>query len=129
MTDWKVLQVIKITDGDTVRVVRETEIGVLEGLLHKAQDANRDKHGNLIGKSIRLITLDTPERGAEGYYDARQDLADWFDLHDGRIRVVTYETAGWDRILGDFYEEGNMSNTATQYMLRDKGWEPYVEPV
>jgi endonuclease YncB( thermonuclease family) len=126
-TDWHVIELVRVTDGDTVRLVRErTErLDDQEDVHRDVADPNGD--GKDDGVPIRLINLDTPERGEEGYSQAKADLAAWITVHSHELMVTTWgETGGFDRFLGDLWVEGDRSNTATQYMLRDKGWLPYV---
>lgn len=125
-TDWQVERVVRVIDGDTVRLVRRrwgTPQPLAEGLAvsFTVYDTEPD------GKSIRLVNLDTPERGQPGYQIAREDLMDWLKQWDGLLRVITYPGGGFDRLLGDVYVEGDIGNTATQHMLREKGWPPYVK--
>jgi endonuclease YncB( thermonuclease family) len=123
-TDWTVERVVRVVDGDTVRLVRSrtTDLGDLELIA-------RDRHDD--GVSVRLVNLDTPERRAgqlEQWGRARDDLAFWLcDLpRTPPLRVITYPGGGFDRLLGDIYVEGDIGNTATQHMLRDRGWSPYM---
>lgn len=73
---------------------------------------------------VRLIILDTPERGQLRYREATTELAAWLAQH-AHLRVEVYGTAGWDRDLADIYVAGDRGNTATQAMLR-AGWPVYV---
>lgn len=123
-TEWQVERIVRVVDGDTVRLIRRrtTDLGDLELIA-------RDRHDD--GVSVRLINLDTPERGRTGYADALWDLHGWLTSvnADGtlpNLRVITYPGGGFDRLLGDIYVEGDIGNTASQHMLRDRGWAPYV---
>lgn len=117
-TDWAVERLVRIIDGDTVRIVRRRSTE-LDGLVLDVYDAGPD------GVPIRLVNLDTPERGHADYQQARADLVNWLDDHPD-LRVRTYPGGGFDRLLGDIYVDGDISNTATQHMLRDRGWSPYI---
>jgi endonuclease YncB( thermonuclease family) len=114
-TVWAVDAVPRITDGDTVRLVRSRVIE-LDGRRYRLTDAEPT------GVPIRLVWLDTPERGQPGYLQARDDLAHWiWDRAD--ITVVCYESAGFDRLLGDLIDaEGN---SASQYLMIECGWPAY----
>ncbi len=59
-TDWAIDRVVSITDGDTIRVVRSRIVGQTDDLDIAARDRRRN------GVAIRLVTLDTPERGQHG---------------------------------------------------------------
>ena len=125
-TEWVVHQLVKVTDGDTVRVVRRRDIE-LDGHRYTLSDAAPD------GIPIRLVWVDTPERGKPGYNQARDDLKAWIDdrigpwVDDGEerwLRVVCYESAGWDRLLGDLIDTDG--NSASQWLMIKKGWLPYA---
>lgn len=124
-THWTVDRVTKVVDGDTVRVHRSRKLAYLDGIEILARDATPD--GVIpYGVPVRLVNLDTPERGEAGYEQAREDLREWLMENLPVLRVITYPGGGFDRLLGDIYVAGDIGNTATQHMLRDKGWPPYV---
>lgn len=118
-TDWAVQRVVKVTDGDTVRLARvRTEI-VADGIWADFYDST--------SVPIRLINLDTPERGQPGHTEATLDARTWLAHHAAELRVETWPGGGFDRLLGDIYVAGDRGNTLTQWMLRERGWAPYVE--
>ena len=117
-TTWQVQSVIRVVDGDTVRLVRSRTTR-LDALELTARDAHPD------GASVRLAWVDTPERGQPGYTEARTDLTAWIEQAPGPLTVVCYEGgAGWDRILGDVLDADGAS--ASEWLMRDRGWEPYL---
>lgn len=116
-THWTVDKVSRAVDGDTVRLIRKRTTH-LDGLTLDVYDSEP--------VAVRLVNLDTPERGQPGYLQARVDLVGWLDDHPD-LSVITYPGGGFDRLLGDIYVTGDIGNTATQHMLRDKGWQPYVK--
>lgn len=116
--DWK-LEVASVTDGDTIRGHLSRELPVTNGWSQTLHTTNPK------GYPLRLVILNTPERGQPGYVEARADLARWLELRRGRLRVETYESAGWDRLLADIYGEGDRSDTASQWMLL-QGWASYL---
>lgn len=124
--DWS-CSVVSVTDGDTVRLHLRREVETVNPISNDFTVTTRMEVRSCSPKGIpvRLVILNTPERGQPGYSDARLMLMDWLNRYVGRLRVQTYESAGWDRLLGDVYVEGERGNTATQYMLLN-GWEPYV---
>lgn len=124
-THWTVERVTRVIDGDTVRIQRTRNLGYLDGIEIIARDATPDGV-TPYGVSVRLINLDTPERGQPGYDQAREDLRNWLLINLPLLRVITYPGGGFDRLLGDIYVAGDIGNTATQYMLRDRQWPPYV---
>lgn len=129
-TDWEVEGVVRVVDGDTVRIIRE-QTEVIDGLEQITRDvADPDNDGDVDGVSVRLVNLDTPERGEPGYSEAKADLASWLTAHAETMRVRTYgATGGFDRLLGDFYVPGPNGDidSASQWMMRERGWLPYVK--
>jgi endonuclease YncB( thermonuclease family) len=125
-TDWAVERIVSVTDGDTVRLIRRRSFLLDSELSCDVYDRNPR------GVAVRLITLDTPERGAGRYLDARTDVVEWLTNPDwpvkfrADLRVETWPGGGFDRLLGDLYVAGDRSNTLSQWMLRERGWQPYV---
>lgn len=115
-TEWDVDEVAKVTDGDTVRLVR-SRITNIDGHEYLIADANP------AGISIRLVWVDTPERRKPGWDDARDDLRDWIDTHRP-LRVICYDSAGWDRLLGDLIDADG--NSASQWLMAERDWPAYV---
>jgi endonuclease YncB( thermonuclease family) len=123
-TEWMIVTVVSITDGDTVRLIRERHIE-LDGRRYLLMDDYDEKPH---GEPIRLVWVDTPERGQDGYAQARMDVANWFAEHNsgmGSLFVYCYESAGWDRILGDVVDVSG--NSLSQWLMVEKGWAPYVK--
>lgn len=128
-TEWQVDRIDKVTDGDTVRVVRSR-------IEHMGDHDFRIT--DVDSMPIRLVWVDTPERGDHpGWETARADLHAWIEEagnlwldSDGQVRtpalrVITYESGGWDRMLGDLIDADG--NSASQYLMTVKGWPPYVK--
>lgn len=114
---WLISSVVSITDGDTVRVIRSRIVDV-DGRRFYVTDV--DPHG----VPIRLTWLDTPERGQLGWGTARADLITWIDEHRAiGLEVICYGSAGWDRVLGDVRSAGE---SASQWMMQERGWLPYT---
>jgi endonuclease YncB( thermonuclease family) len=119
---WRITEVVSVTDGDTIRVFRARP-EERDGRYYTLED---DKEKEPHGIPIRLVWVDTPERGDHpGYEKAKRDLDDWMDLHWWELDVVCYESGGWDRLMGDFITQDGES--ASQYMMIEKGWPPYVK--
>jgi hypothetical protein len=122
-TEWQVDSVEEVTDGDTVRLIRSR-------IEHMGDHDFRI--ADVTSMPIRLVWVDTPEKGDHpGWETAREDLIDWIGIHNfanvrpGALRVVTYESAGWDRMLGDLIDE--RGNSASQWLMTERGWPPYVK--
>jgi endonuclease YncB( thermonuclease family) len=119
-TEWDVESVASVTDGDTVRLIRSRAVEI-DGRAFWLTDREAK------GVPIRLAWVDTPERGQPGRNEARLDLESWIDRHagtQGPLRVVCYESAGWDRLLGDLIDADG--NSASQWLMTERGWPPYV---
>jgi endonuclease YncB( thermonuclease family) len=118
-TEWKVERIVSVTDGDTVRLQRSRTM-VMDAASYQLIDSH--------SVPIRLVWVDTPERGEHpGWENARADLTAWISAHwpdhDHPLRVVCYESAGWDRLLGDLIDADG--NSASQWLMIEKGWPPY----
>lgn len=132
-TDWEITQLVKVTDGDTIRafrrrVLHDETVRAADGLAFRQLDEIHDDPAQLpIGVALRLVILNTPERGTHGYAEARADLAGWIVTHHlhGLLCCETWPGGGFDRILADLYCPGcGRNETASQAMLR-LGWDPY----
>lgn len=116
--DWA-FTTASVTDGDTVRAHLTREVGVVNGWALTVHSTDPK------GVRLRLVILDTPERGQVGYSEAKAHVLEWLQAHTGRLRCETYQAGGFDRLLADIYVDGERGNTLTQYMLQ-MGWDPYV---
>lgn len=122
-TDWQV-DWWHDTDGDTVRARRSRTVQVADGLIARYYD---DPDQLPKGLPIRVINLDTPERGDPRYAQELIDANSWLEEAGDRLMVSTWGTqGGFDRLLGDFWIDGDRNNTLTSHMLQ-LGYDPYVE--
>ena len=113
--DWQIVRVVKVVDGDTVAF----EVSrVLD------DDGEREIFERVRSMKVRLVTLDTPERGEVGWPEARADVAYWLSV-GGPLRVETYGRDAFGRHLGDVYVTGDRGDTLTQHMLTVGGWEAW----
>jgi hypothetical protein len=122
--EWTVVRVVRVTDGDTLRVIRTRSID-LDGRRYRITDDEPD------GVAIRLVWVNTPERGTgPGWAAARADLTKWLadviTAAAGDLRVICYESGGWDRIMGDLLDGAGAS--ASQWLMTVRGWPPYTGP-
>lgn len=118
-TTWQVDRACRVIDGDSVRVVRSRVTQLGDDWFHV-----RDADGTN-GVPIRLLWVDTPERGQPGYTAARDDLARWIadraiPYAHPRITVVCHYRDAFGRILGDLVDD--LGESASQWMMRDRGW-------
>jgi endonuclease YncB( thermonuclease family) len=120
-TRWDVEQVITDRrgrprgDGDTVTLLRSRVTQLGDG---------RYRILDVDPQAIRLVWVDTPERGQDGYSQADADLDEWIGQRWERLTVVCYESAGWDRLLGDLIDR-TTGESASQWLMVERGWPPY----
>lgn len=118
-TEWRIVAMHHVVDGDTVHVIRSCGMQLGDDWFDVA---------DIKPKPIRLVWVDTPERGKPGYREATEDLEEWI-AHAESIRVICYESAGWDRTLGDLIDADG--NSASQYLMTQgnngAGWPAYVK--
>jgi endonuclease YncB( thermonuclease family) len=130
---WEVLGAAA-TDGDTVRAhlsghrpAAVPPVAVLGALVAPCSVVSLDPRVYPRGASIRLVTLDTPEKRDKGpWAAARADCQAWLDsnLRYG-IRAETWSLEGnLGRLLGDLYVAADRGQTLSQYMLL-RGWLPW----
>lgn len=105
-------------DGDTCWLIR-SRIDFIGDHRFRVEDVDP--------VSIRLVWVDTPERGKPGYREATDDLSAWLDRAwlMGPVTVIIYESAGWDRLLGNIIRADGES--ASQYLILEEGWGIYEE--
>ena len=120
-TVWHVDAITSVTDGDTLRI-RRSRIVDIDGRHYRLSDHHPR------GVPIRLAWVDTPEyrHDPEAAARARADLQHWIELHEFAhepLTVICYESAGWDRLLGDLID--SHGNSASQFLMGDRGWPPY----
>lgn len=83
--DYKVVEVIRVVDGDTLDVV--IDVGF------RMTTAQR----------IRLAGIDTPERGQPGWAEATELVRAWCRDRAGWLRITTTKADSFGRYLGDLY--------------------------
>lgn len=118
MNPWTVLSVARVIDGDSLILTRTRHVGTADGLRIDATDTNPVR--------VRLVHIDTPERGETGWGQAKADLETWVAAHERG--PLTLHDAGRDnfgRILGDLH--GMDGCTASLWMAASKGWPTWME--
>jgi hypothetical protein len=106
-----------------VRLIRERHVD-LDGRRFLLVDDPDDPRG----VPVRLVWVDTPERGHLGYATAREDLALWLERHADGLAVVCYESGGFDRVLGDLIAADGSSASVWLMTSGDggAGWPAYA---
>jgi endonuclease YncB( thermonuclease family) len=113
-------------DGDTVRLVRT-------GVFWLGDKRWRLTDTDPLGEPIRLVWVDTPEKAdKKGNAQATADTSGWIErkLALGPLKVVCYDSGGWDRMLGDVISADGESLSAWLLTPREDGgggWPLYVE--
>jgi len=109
----------RVIDGDTLAGRLQTEPLRLTPGWSTVATSDLEVH-------LRLVTLDTPERGEDGWAKARSDVMLWLAQWPVvALRVDTYGDGGFGRLLADVYPVGRRSETLSQHMLQ-LGWLPWV---
>lgn len=144
--DWEVLA-YTVTDGDTIRAFLEgwrqtadsQPVRALGAVIEPYSRVTLDKRVYPRGASIRLVHVNTPERGKQTpeplpdgrvgtWAEARQDALNWLSvatLSGSMLRAETWSLEGnLGRLLGDVYHADDRGDTLSQYMLR-QGWPIY----
>lgn len=108
MYDYRITNLLRVVDGDTVDLSLDLGFGM---------ERTKGRY--------RLVIVDTPERGQDGYLEAMNALAGWLGGHftaDG-LRGVTYKSDSFGRYLIDIYAKDG--STASEYLL-EQGYGRYV---
>lgn len=120
LIEFDLLSVAHMVDGDTFdALVRANDVGEVDGWKLSGEKVIR----------IRLIHLDTPEKKDPGYQQARVDLADWLDtrLFVGGLRVLAQaKKDSFGRYISDVYVIADRAQTASDYMVRERGWDVWT---
>jgi endonuclease YncB( thermonuclease family) len=124
--DWGMEGVIHVVDGDTVDVVLSRVVGHLAGFDIVARSSDKTR--------LRLVHLDTPERGEPGHEQATEELQGWLvDKFLGTgLRVQTeVKPDAFGRLLADIYSATDRAATASDFMVRDAnhgaGWPVWIK--
>lgn len=115
-TPWTVLSVARVIDGDSLVLTRSRDIGEADNLRVTATDV-QPVH-------VRLVHVDTPERGEVGWSEAADDLRAWIAAHP----TLSLYDAGRDnfgRVLADL--QAPDGDSASLYLIRDRGWLTWQE--
>lgn len=120
-TDWQIERVVRVVDGDSIRVIR-SRVQLLGDDPFRITDPDPDK-----GALIRLLWVNTPEVGKPRFYEARADLASWVGVRAAMgmpLRLTTYgREARGGRVLGDLLDSEGRS--ASQWLMTERNWPAY----
>ena len=127
-TTWTLLHP-RAVGGDSLRGYLVRDEWLAAGFAHTVYSAEQRGDGTVVSATqlLRLIIIDTPERGEKDYRTATEDVRAWLLAHPETLMVDTYESAKWDRLLADVYPVEDRGDTLTQHLLR-LGWPVYVPP-
>lgn len=87
--DYAVLDVRKVVDGDTVDLVLGKDIGFHITTLATVR--------------LRLLDIDTPERGQAGWAEAGDYVRSWLQANAGKTRASTHKADSFGRWLAYVY--------------------------
>lgn len=108
---YKVTRIVKVVDGDTVDAEVDT------GFHHRCT------------QRFRLSSIDTPERGQEGFTEAKDELRRILEFYapKGRLFVESEDTGSFGRWLGTFYfrDELDDLNNVNKIMVDNGFAKPY----
>ena len=102
---FRVSEVVRVVDGDTIDAVLDMGF--------RTRSAQR----------LRLLYIDTPERGQDGWAEATADLAAW-TLANSPLMAHVVKGDSFGRWLVDLRAETDGAS-CSQWML-EHGWPPYV---
>lgn len=106
MYDYKVVWVDRVVDGDTVDVTIDV------GFRMTTQ------------QRIRVLGINTPERGQPRWAEAREFTLNWLLDRVGQLRIQTHKADSFGRYLGEIYLAGDLDHTLTAALL-EAGYSKY----
>jgi endonuclease YncB( thermonuclease family) len=115
---WSVLEVERVIDGDSLILTRARLVGETDDLFIYAADKDPVR--------VRLVHVDTPERGEEGWGLAKQQLETWTAAWEDDLVLHTVGRDNFGRILGDL-KNSDGTDSATLHLVRDCGWPTWQE--
>ena len=92
--DYRVVDVIRVVDGDTVDLRLDVGFNLTTAL------------------RFRLLGVDTPERGRLGWLAATEFTTAWLEQRAGQLRASTAKADSFGRWLADVYVPGGDSLSA-----------------
>lgn len=115
---------IDVVDGDSLRLLPTRIVGDVGDweLL-----ARRKDHKPLL---VRLVHIDAPEKGQYGWVSATKNLQEWVDMiASAVVQVWAFPDIRdkYGRPHVDLYDEPYDPMSASEFMMRVKGWPPYGE--
>lgn len=121
---WHVTQIVDVVDGDTIKVMRQSEHILSDWLVSVVKDRRP--------VTIRLARLDTPEMHGKTATEraqalqAKAHLSAWIVDHlQHGFTLTVLGDGGFSRILGDLCANTDPPTSASDYM-RSLGWPDYV---
>lgn len=117
-TTWQVDRVCRVIDGDSLRVTRSRPVQLGDDWFHVRDLDPFD------GVPVRLLWVNTPERGQTGYTEARDDLTAWIRDAASPLQLVCHYRDAFGRLLADLVDADG--NSASQWLMTVRGWPPYT---
>jgi endonuclease YncB( thermonuclease family) len=125
LKEFTLLDVTHIVDGDTFdALVQDDDVGEIDGWKLSGQKVIR----------IRLIHLDTPEKGKPGYEQAGSELREWLETELGYWGTLTVlaqvKKDSFGRYISDVFPSYDRARTASEHMLTEanngQGWDVWL---
>jgi endonuclease YncB( thermonuclease family) len=107
--DYAVVRVLRVLDGDTLDAVLDLGLGVS------------------LTERLRVLGVDTPERGKPGAVEATRYTTTWLTIAHikGGLRVATHKTDSFGRYLADAYDNTTGEHLADA-LIREGHAVPYT---
>ncbi len=76
---------------------------------------------------VRVVGVDTPERGEDGYREATEFVERWFEQHEGECHIETEKTGKYGRWLAKILPPGEVDGdlSLNQALLDSEMGVPY----
>ena len=107
MYEYKIKEIIKVVDGDTIDVLIDLGFGLLKK------------------ERVRVAGIDTPESRTRDLYEkklGKEAAAYLKDQLTGKITITTEKDGKYGRMLGWLYKEGQDISIQEDMINRGYGW-------
>jgi len=110
MYNYKIFEIIKVIDGDTVDAIIDVGFNIL------------------IKKRIRLYAINAPETRTKNKkekqkgLESKKALSAALDMHKGKITIQSHGIGKYGRIIGELFIEGN---SVSEFMVSEGFAEKY----
>lgn len=112
MYNYKIFEITKVVDGDTVDAIIDVGFNIL------------------IKKRIRLYAINAPEtrtkdkKEKQRGFESKKALVSVLDIHKGNITIQSHGIGKYGRIIGELFIEGN---SVSDFMISEGFAEKYPQ--